>query len=198
MKKALVRFLIATLIISAMSLPASAKVERFDALIDSYTTSRQPEKNYGSIPHMYAFNDFSSPGMHSERSFINFNLTTIPKNARIKSASLFVNGHTGSNDGSPPINQRIGAATIEGPGWWDENTITYNNYHQEASLLLPDRVFTPQASYNQFWSQSFVSVVQGWVNGSQPNYGVFLSDMDSSDQYWTEFFAREMAPIFLI
>ena len=104
------------------------------------------------------------------RPYIQFDLSSIPADATLTNATLELTSIASTfnrNDVSATVSvYRVMDA-------WDENTITWNS----ASAFAPDPVLTQQvngyatASKTQF---DLTSLVQQWIDGIVPNYGIVL------------------------
>jgi len=101
------------------------------------------------------------------RSYIQFNLSSIPSHANIESALLSIHGNISTSGGGDKVVARRVKSS------WNENTITWNNKPNFDSFIyddvsLPYRNATTPVEFN------LTSLVQEWIDGSYSNYGIIL------------------------
>ena len=149
------------------------------AAADSYINSIYPSNNYGSAGTLYV-------GLQSTskitRSLVLFNLSPVPENATILSANLDLYRSTGST--SPPS---LNIAAFRPLSNWEENKITWNNQPGRTPLAK----VTPVDSTNGYYRWEITSLVQEWINGDKPNYGVMLAVETEVPPGYRGFFSRE-------
>jgi len=137
---------------------------------DDWMTADYPTTNYGTGTNGHLQYNTQDRQVHQ------FNLSSIPSNATITSATLSIYVYQVSG-GTPNINcYRILKQ-------WDEMQVTYNNRLTGTAWGTPgllsgtDYAATAIATSGNIsaagWANFTVtSTVQSWVNGSQTNYGV--------------------------
>jgi hypothetical protein len=150
---------------------------------DSYVRDDLPTLNYG----VEYFLRVGSSATGISRTFIQFDLTELPEGAVITSAVLALRYYSAS---IPLTTEYIGTYLVLEP--WGESTITWNNQPDvfpgpESYWFLP-----PQIGYI-YWD--ITDLVQGWSDGSTPNYGVMLGATNEDDlEGWTTFYSSERVP----
>jgi hypothetical protein len=131
---------------------------------DTFIRSDAPSNNYGSDNTFDVRPDNSA----DRRGLVKFDLTSIPSNAIITDATLYL--YEKSN--KPDQVTSIYRVTSD----WTENTVTWQTWN------LPGGDFDSSLSYftyfpdqnNCMLSINLTSLVQLWVNGTYPNYGMLL------------------------
>lgn len=131
---------------------------------DTFIRSDAPSTNYGSDNTFDVRPDNSA----DRRGLVKFDLTSIPSNAIITDATLYL--YEKSN--KPDQVTSIYRVTSD----WTENTVTWQTWN------LPGGDFDSSLSYftyfpdqnNCMLSINLTSLVQLWVNGTYPNYGLLL------------------------
>jgi len=105
------------------------------------------------------------------RTYIKFNLSSIPTGAVIIEAKLklYQDNYTGES-GYP--NMEIFLWRAE--GGWNENTITWNNQPPTSRVALGGSWIIDHVS-NQWRERDITVLVSGWFRGTYPNYGLMLS-----------------------
>ena len=105
------------------------------------------------------------------RTYIKFNLSSIPTGAVIIDAKLklYQDNYTGES-GYP--NMEIFLWRAE--DGWNENTITWNNQPPTSRVALGGSWIIDHVS-NQWRERDITVLVSGWFRGIYPNYGLMLS-----------------------
>jgi len=109
------------------------------------------------------------------RSLLKFDVSWLPSNTVINTAHVKVwydqGYYTNANAVSLQLRRVLGA--------WSESSITWNGFSGLGGELISSAT---KASYvNSVWhSYNAKSLVQGWVGGSIPNYGVLLRAQDET------------------
>ncbi|MGE5225134.1 MAG: DNRLRE domain-containing protein [Omnitrophica WOR_2 bacterium] len=88
----------------------------------------------------------------------------LPQAVTITSADLSINIMTGTVTGTAAIH-RITST-------WTENSVTWNNFNGKFNPTVI-ATFTPKST--GWVTVSITSLVQGWVNGTYPNYGLAIT-----------------------
>jgi hypothetical protein len=125
--------------------------------------------NFGNYPNLFIGNTID-PSI--ARAYLQFNLSAIPTGVDIVSADLklYHNSSTGTTD----LTIRIHKVTSS----WQENTLTWINQ--------PDYHPTPESSrlvnvdITDWLSWDITNLLQEWLDGSTPNYGLVLKDTDEA------------------
>lgn len=141
---------------------------------DTFTTSGQPNRNWSSDPNMrVGFNQTLGNG--AQRTFLFFDVSSIPSNATIQSADLRVFLNSSSPAGDPPM--AMLARFLSSP--WDASILTWNNFNPSwgAEIGVDDI----PASFG--WIEaSFTGPVAEWVSGTRPNFGIMVQGDETPRQ----------------
>ena len=147
---------------------------------DAYVYEDSPVENYGSEPRLFA-----GAAVMDEyyRSYLQFDLSTIPSTAVIIDAELGLY-YDGTSGAVPTL---IGVHSVIGS--WDEDAIDWA--HQPAWTATPEStVSVPADVTNDFIYWDIGELVQGWVEGTIDNKGVLLKDTDESTvKAWKRFYS---------
>jgi YD repeat-containing protein len=146
-------------------------------LQDCFIESDTPTTNYCSQNIMSVGYD----GANDQRAMVQFDLSALPRSAVILNADL---GLTGEYHSTSALKQ-VGLYQLLRP--WTNST-TWNRYDSTHAWGSPgaaastDAAATPAAVLTLGNSTGFVdfyptNLVQAWVNGSTPNYGVLIRDV---------------------
>jgi len=149
---------------------------------DAYVDQDKPNKNYGS-KHELHVQSFKLIKSKNKRTFIQFDLSSIPKNARILSAKLRLYLY------DPPISSRT-YEIYRVCESWEENKINWNNQPSVAE----NPTSTTTIPTTKGWVEwDVTSDVQAMVNGSVDNYGWMIKDKneDSLIKQESKFYSRE-------
>jgi hypothetical protein len=151
---------------SAPGLPAcySGTPSGFLPSDDTYINAGSPLSNYGTDTTFEVRPDNGA----DRRGLVRFDLSSIPSNATITSATLYLY----SLDNKAGQTTSIYRVTSN----WNENTATWLSW----SLLggdfdsgTPYFAFIPDQN-NCMLTMNIANLVQAWVNGTYPNYGLIL------------------------
>jgi hypothetical protein len=149
---------------------------------DSYVWSEWPVNNYGSEEWLCAGVEFVN---ELSRLYLEFDLSSIPATAVVTDADL---GLYYCDTGSP-VATLLGLYRVTST--WDEGTITWRD--QPASVATAEDWATVPAEVTYdfiYWAVD--DLVQGWVDGSIPNYGVMLRDTDETTaKAWKCFYSSD-------
>ena len=131
-----------------------------------------PTTNYGSTTDMWVGYDHCSGGNIS-RSLVKFDLSSIPDGAIVSDANLSL-----YLANSCDIGERTHTVTTyRTTSSWSSGSVTWNTQpgfgEAYGSASIPSRTFTR-------YTFDVTSLVQGWVNGSFPNYGLMLRGPEGS------------------
>jgi hypothetical protein len=151
---------------------------------DSFISSFQPNTNFGSSSSLLLGWDNTTFG--AQRSVLQFNLSAIPANSRINSATygIFQRRVTPSNDGNMDFRAQFMNSS------WNESSITWNN----ANFLGGDSV--PFGTIDPFTGWKFgnaTDVIRAWTNGSRPNFGLLITGDETPNRNRTREFASRQA-----
>jgi len=150
------------------------------AVEDTYVDSASPDTTHGSHDDLYvAFDDSSSA---KAVALIKFDLSAIPGNATITSATLRLN-MTLAN-GATPVMLSVNLCWDS----WQENQVTYNSvpfYDGRGQSSIGDQTGWVE------WNATVL--VMDWMGG-YPNNGVAIAGPSSGNGFVRRFTSREMGP----
>ncbi|MBI4603982.1 MAG: DNRLRE domain-containing protein, partial [Planctomycetes bacterium] len=119
------------------------------------------------------------------RSFLRFNLGSIPAGAVITSATLRLNLQAFEGSGTQAIEVHRVLAT------WSATTITWKD--QPASDAAVEVSRSPGTSVGSWYNFPVTALVQSWVDGTYPSYGVVLKAASETTATKTRTFASANA-----
>jgi hypothetical protein len=154
-----------------ISLPSEMEVKVIPAEADSYVREASPDTNFGSNDFLYVGTEAFS---FQYSSYIRFDISSIPENAHILSASLSVEGGYGGDAG-------LGYSVHKVTSQWGEMNITWNNRPGWAQVASCNFNFS---FWDYLYDRIFLDVTEDvrlWQNGSASNYGWVL--VDNGDAY---------------
>ena len=132
---------------------------------DTYITSGNPTGNYGSASNL-AIGYSSSGGLGALRMLLQFDLSSIPSNATINNATLYIYQYATSGISDMGFQAAYAVAP------WDQYSATWNNANYIGGSTLPVGNFPSTLGWLSFNS---INVFQTWVSGAEPNYGVIIT-----------------------
>lgn len=150
---------------------------------DAMINSNAPSSNYGNNSHLDIARTYEAPIL-KERSLIQFNLSEIPSNASVDSATLSVYLE-GCGIGSRDVDiLNIG----RNKDAWQESEVTWSN---KPSFDIGSVINStaPCSSSGQYLNYDLKSFVTGWLAGTYENYGIVLYGNEGAGETWFKFFA---------
>jgi hypothetical protein len=137
---------------------------------DSYVSTVLPDDNFAELQFMDIgmLNTSLPPYLHLYRAYLQFNLSALPADAIILNADLMLF----QSYNADKENFMISLHQVNES--WTESTITWNNQPDYSSS--PVSTITIWAGSISWFSWDVTSLIQGWNDGSIPNYGVILKD----------------------
>jgi len=150
-------------VISVCLLSTIAFAQSGPPAADVLTYSNTPNTNYGTYTSL-----FVQKGSVTSKSYIKFNLGTLPSGVNVSKATLRLFVDQVAAPGSFDVYQLNTS--------WTESTLTYNNAPALGTSATGNHpiAFT-SSTLNQFIVIDITSLVQGWMNGSIANNGVALA-----------------------
>jgi hypothetical protein len=136
--------------------------------IDSGIESVVPNSNYGNLTYC----DVGNSAITIRRTYIKFDLSTVPANAVVVDADLklYHYGGPGTDDFT------IGLYNVTSA--WDESTITWN---LQPTCSIDAEITSDITAGAITWeSWDIDTLVHTWLDGSITNYGVVLKDTDEA------------------
>jgi hypothetical protein len=150
---------------------------------DAFISSAFPNQNFGSSPNLNL--GWQIGGQEAMRILLQFDLSSIPRNAVIDSArwELFQTQVVPAGDGN--MDFRAQYLTQE----WSESGVTWNN----ANFLGGESLPLGSVPGTIGWQGGDArAVVQAWLSGAQPNFGVIITgDEVPQSGRWRVFRSRE-------
>jgi hypothetical protein len=128
---------------------------------DTFVSSAFSKTNFGAVGSL----NVGGGGT----SYVQFNLSGIPTGATVTKATLRLYVDLVISNGTFDVYQVNKS--------WGESTLTYNNQPLPlgSSATGGHPISITGSSFNQFLVIDITSLVQGWVGGTIPNYGVALA-----------------------
>lgn len=142
---------------------------------DTYINAKSTESNYNNVPYLW-LNDADK-----NRILMKFNLSSIPRTARILSAELglYEDSHRGHRYSLDPFIMPV----LES---WNKDSVNWNTRDEitpwteiggyfdkwEVCFFPSEMMVNP---VNTLYTADITSLVQYWVDGSFPNYGMLFS-----------------------
>ena len=136
---------------------------------DNYVSGTLPDNNYGDFTTFYVGTYAVS---NYYRAYLQFDLSTIPADARITDSDLKLYQYSSLGSG----NFQIGLHKVTGN--WEENTMTYNL--QPTSSSETEALCTVYTGSTTWKSWDIDDLVQGWLDGSITNQGMLLKSTDET------------------
>jgi hypothetical protein len=140
--------------------PACIVIQRgvSGTVADSQIANKTPPKNYGTSAAMVT----GLVAGEERQSLVRFDLSAIPPGATINSA-IFSAYNTNTAQSDIRLH-RITAA-------WSETTVTWQSF---GAAYVPGQSAIFSNSNNPASTNKIVPLVQAWVDGTNPNYGLLL------------------------
>jgi uncharacterized protein (DUF1697 family) len=146
---------------------------------DSYVRGTWPSSNFGDDPQLFVV-DYTSPS--TARTYIEFDLSTIPSNAVIVDANLELFYYIFDHADQPEVGVYQVAYS------WDDMTISWSN--QPAFSTVAEDVLPLGPATNAFVNWNIKNLVQRWVSSTTTNHGVVLkatSELGTSARLFAKF-----------
>ena len=151
-----------------LSLISIASVAQVAPSADAYVTSSMPTANFGASPIL--------PVQAETTSYVRFNLGALPGSAKIAKATLRLYVDAVTAPGSFDVFQVSSG--------WSEPGVTFNTAPSlGASATGGQSIAIAKTSVNQFVLVDVTPLVQGWLDGSVPNYGLALALTTASGSF---------------
>jgi hypothetical protein len=137
--------------------------------LDTYVFQGSPDENYYGSEQAIVVGGGTNAAF---RGFLKFDLGLIPNDATITSAILKLSKVGGVGTGARTI--RVHRVTND----WQENILSWNTQPSYDASVVTSLSVDPQGS--GVFSFNVTSLVQQWINGTVPNYGLMLRDANES------------------
>ena len=136
---------------------------------DDYTSTTMPDSNFATYTNLYV-GTYSTSDYY--RGYLQFDLSTVPADARLEDADLRLYQHDSEGSG----NFQIGLHRVTSN--WQENTITHNL--QPTSSSETEALITVYTGSTTWRNWDIDNLVQGWLDGSITNQGMVLKSTDET------------------
>jgi hypothetical protein len=145
----------------------TATVVNVNPIADTYIANAATTTNYGTSTSLYV----KGKNQDKKRSLLQFDLSSIPSNAIIDSAS-FSMYKTGGVNGESVALYRLTKAWTETGATWNkaDGTNSWTFAGGDANSTIVATVNMGSTTGYKNWNVK--SMVQGWVSGTYPNYGL--------------------------
>jgi hypothetical protein len=158
--------------IESASPPLATSTQRtLYAIEDATVISGFPSENFGDTIDMWAGRD-KLHGAEICRSLVWFDLSSIPTNATINSATLRLSLYYWQDRDS---GRQRSVTTYRAKGDWDEDTVTWNSSPSYGEAYGSESVGTTFTWY-EF---NVTNLVRKWVSGDASNFGIMLRGDES-------------------
>ena len=175
----------ATVLCHSRVLGVSPSRIRLSAQFDVYVSSNNPESCYGRDVVLNVRSYLEGKIQYNHRTYIQFNISVIPKNGIILSANLWLyKNPEGANIG----NRNIQAYRVTGA--WNEYTLNWTN---QPSISSKPTAITRVDGAMKWYGWDLMVDVSAWHAGAALNHGTILRDEseDSTVDYASVFLSRE-------
>lgn len=166
MKKLLLIFTVLFSLLLVIPNGVSANTVTLNPTADAFVSSYYPTQNLGTGSTLYTGYNLAGGGTQVYRSIlVKFDLTSIPSNATVNSATLrlYLSGSTGATPYDIKLWRYLGN--------WSETTVTWSNQPGSTGTGIVTSV--DASSGYKTWTVK--DVVKNWVNGTYGNYGLLVS-----------------------
>jgi hypothetical protein len=155
------------------------------AQFDVYVSSNNPDSCYGRDVVLNVRSYIEGKKQYNHRTYIQFNISVIPKNVSILSANLWLyKNPEGANIG----NRKIRAYRVTGA--WDEYALNWTN---QPSVSSEPTAITLVNGAMKWYCWDITVDVKAWYTGAALNHGTMLRDEseDSVVDFASVFLSRE-------
>ena len=131
---------------------------------DTYIASSNPNGNYASASNLGI--GYNSGGPGAMRILLQFNLSGIPTNATVNSATVYVYQYAASGISSMGFQAQYAVSS------WDQYSATWNNSNFIGGAPLPVGNFPNTLGWLAIPG---TNLFRSWVNGQEPNNGLIIT-----------------------
>ncbi|EKD96075.1 MAG: Fibronectin type III protein [uncultured bacterium] len=159
-----------------------ATTKTFKSIQDASVRSKETSNNINGTVLEVAYNEIVFFSDDIRRSYVKFDISSIPDNATVNSAKLRLNqkSHT-LTDNAVTID------IIRLIGDWSETGVKWSNKPGNYAPTVSKSV-TKSATWVEW---TITNTVKGWVDGTYPNKGLEISGKNLSSDYLLTFSSRE-------
>lgn len=167
---------------------ASSETVTLTAVADTYIDAGKTGANYGNDPSLSIWNRTNGPNSLHRYGLLRFDLSTIPSNTTIASASIsLVQNNTSS--GLVDIVEVTGSWSEAGATWDNSNTLVGNTSFGSESAPGTAGSSVPSITLNS----AGLAKVQSWLAIPESNYGFGVKTTNSANKTEIDLFTREHA-----
>jgi hypothetical protein len=161
------------------------------AAADYYADSMYPKSAYGNRPVLYVGNSYDRAQNLSgpARIYIQFDLSIIPRHARVVSAEMSLYQMYAPASGLTLDTHIVQSA-------WNESIMNWNTQPSSDAAVVSAAQVPAVKDAQVYWNVT--SAVQGWVNGDTPNYGFMIRIQNErtgvaneASGFWSRHYAKE-------
>lgn len=135
----------------------------------------------GAYPQMY----FTSGADSVSFPYLKFDLSSIPARVKVSKATLKMRQIYQTTDNISSMQIDILKVTRD----WNEETLKSNNRPADTPLDPNRRMYVITTVNAQEWD--ITNIVQSWVDGTSPNYGIYFKHLGSSTIHVRRFGSKE-------
>lgn len=151
---------------------------------DTYITSGNPTGNYASATSLGIGYDNTGPA--AMRMLLQFNLSSIPSNATVDNATVYIYQFAASPSNDAPMGFQAQYAVSS----WAESNVTWNNANYIGGASLPVGNFPSTLGW---LAVNSTNLFKTWVSGQQPNYGLIVTGDESPSNNRSRYFRSSSA-----
>lgn len=142
---------------------------------DSFVASNQPNTNFNSSINGRVGYNATGENYGAVRSFIQFDLRSIPTNSTINNAKIRFYMYEATPAGDNLMLVRVRHLNSA----WDANTITWNSHVPDWGNVVIEQNVDTVVGWKEADATAFV---RDWYYGVRPNYGLFLQGDEGSGE----------------
>jgi hypothetical protein len=177
-RRYVVLFSLIAIMFLGYTVAAQAEMVIVNDTADTYVDTRQPTRNYGRDKLL--FSQFDSGNDRRASVFFKFDLSSIPHGSTISEATIRV--YLRDMTGQKTVNIGVYRATSD----WSEWETTWQNKPVGPGPVTSNLI-SQTPGYKSF---DATALVNGWLNSSYPDFGLFLASKSKSS-YIVTFNSRE-------
>ncbi|MDP2935980.1 MAG: DNRLRE domain-containing protein, partial [Dehalococcoidia bacterium] len=126
-------------------------------------------------------------GYGTQRGLVSFDTASIPSSAVVTTATLWIEAY--AYQGTVNLDMLVSTYRVTAP--WLENSVTWQSHGSAFSVAYGSTMVGQYVGYVSF---DVTQLVQSWVNGTIPNYGIILrGETESGTTRGKIFYTREAA-----
>lgn len=160
--------------------------ELFIAVADATIVQGHADRNLGDVIQIVVgYDNLQDPIGQTLRGLVYFDVSEVPLGTQITSSTLLLH-LTSSYDFGLGIERTVTTRRVTEP--WSESTVTWNTAPGYAEAYGSAAVGHWEYGWYPF---DVTALVQAWIDGEHPNYGIMLQAHEGLEPVWRGFSARE-------